>query len=240
MNLVIDSGNTLVKVAVFDQNREIVEQWSGTVPPQELFKTLLEKFKCTHAIISDVSGQCSDLLFWLEKKLKVIQMSPDTPTPLKISYQSRATLGTDRIAAAVYSVDLFPQYHTLTIQAGTCITFEFANDKKEYIGGSISPGLDLRFQALHNFTARLPLVHKEKINFLIGTTTKESVLSGVINGCIAETDGIIDQYKSKYPDIQVIMGGGDIIFFDKQLKNRIFATANLVLKGLNIILEHNK
>jgi type III pantothenate kinase len=239
MNLVIDSGNTLVKAAVFS-NGEIVELWSGKTPVQEVFRDLYRKHAFTHTIISDVSGACSELIPFLEEMSVVILMTPQTPTPLMMRYGSPETLGTDRLAAAVCSADLFPGYPTLTIQAGTCITCEFTSDKKEYIGGSISPGIDMRFQALNTFTARLPLMQKEEINYLTGNNTKESLLSGVMNGCIAETDGIIDQYKNKYPDVKVIMSGGDIFFFDKQLKNRIFATANLVLKGLNLILEHNK
>jgi type III pantothenate kinase len=239
MNLIIDSGNSLVKAAVF-HNEKILAFWSGKVPDVAMLHSFHEKHGFTHTLVSDVSGACQPLMPWLSENSRLTLMTTDTPTPLNVSYGSRETLGTDRVAAAVYSVDQFPHNHTLTIQAGTCITYEYTSDKKEYIGGSISPGIDMRLQALHNFTARLPLVKKEEINYLTGNNTKESILSGVINGCIAEIDGIIDQYRHKHPDIIVVMGGGDIFFFDKQLKNRIFATANLVLKGLNIILEHNK
>jgi type III pantothenate kinase len=239
MNLVIDSGNTMIKAAIFHET-EIVELWNGKNPDEVYLRSMHKKHSFTNTIISDVSGACSGIIPFLHEVSAVTLMSHQTPTPLILKYQSPETLGTDRIAAAVYSAGLFPKHYTLTIQAGTCITYELTSDKKEYIGGSISPGIDMRFQALHNFTARLPLLQKENINYLTGTTTKESLLSGVLNGCIAETDGIIDQYRENYPDIKVVLGGGDIFFFDKQLKNRIFATSNLVLKGLNLILEHNK
>jgi type III pantothenate kinase len=134
---------------------------------------------------------------------------------------------------------MFPDNNVLIIQTGTCITYEFVSGEGEYSGGSISPGIDMRLKSMNTFTAKLPLVKKQEIDYLIGKTTKESILSGVINGCIAEIDGIIDQYRKKFSELKVVAGGGDIFFFDKKLKNRIFATENLVLKGLNEILKFN-
>jgi type III pantothenate kinase len=239
MNLVIDAGNTLTKLAVFESN-EIIGLWKGPKVDWGVIESFQTRYSIDAIIVSDVTGALSNFEDRLAGKEKFIRMTPHIPTPLTIKYESVDTLGTDRIAAAVYSWAQFPGVSTLTIQAGTCITYEITNNKSEYLGGSISPGLDMRLNALHTFTAKLPLVKKEKIYFLTGKTTHESILSGIINGCSAEIDGIIDQYKEIFPDLMVVFGGGDIFFFDKRLKNRIFATANLVLKGLNIILEHNK
>ncbi len=238
INLVIDAGNTLTKVAFFENNILTHLHAAPHVTQKEL-EPLLEEFKPSRMIISDVSEKTNAFSGWLEETFPVLHMNAGTPSPLCIKYQSPGTLGSDRLAAAVFGASLYPQNNTLTIQAGTCLTYEFVNQAQEYIGGAISPGLDMRFRALHTLTAKLPLIKKEKINFLTGKNTQASVLSGVINGCSAEIDGIIDQYKAIYPDLMVIMGGGDAFFFDKTLKNRIFAVQNLVLRGLNLILEHN-
>lgn len=237
-NLVIDAGNTLTKVAFFENNTLSHLHTAPLVIRKEL-EPMMKEYKPGRAIISDVSDKTSAFSGWLEEKLPVLHMDADTPSPLHMEYQSPGTLGSDRLAAAVYGASLYPHNNTLTIQAGTCITYEFVTREKTYMGGAISPGLDMRFHALHTFTAKLPLVKKEKINFLTGKNTQASVLSGVINGCSAEIDGIIDQYKAIYPDLMVMIGGGDAFFFDKTLKNRIFALQNLVLRGLNLILEHN-
>jgi type III pantothenate kinase len=239
MNLVIDAGNTLTKLAVFEKN-SLIELWKGTKVDLNIIKSFQTRYPVDAIIVSDVTGAFHDLENLLETTSEFFWMTPDIPTPLTIKYESIETLGTDRLAAAVASWSLFPDASTLTIQAGTCITYEITNNQSEYLGGSISPGLDMRLKALHTFTAKLPLVKKEEIGYFTGKTTQEAILAGVINGCSAEIDGIIDHYKIIFPDLMVVFGGGDTFFFDKRLKNRIFATANLVLKGLNIILEHNK
>jgi type III pantothenate kinase len=239
MNFVLDSGNTLIKWAVFDK-KELVE-WHQTENLNQIkTEDMFAKYPIDAVIISDVSGYTDSLALKLKKNRQLIRMSPSVTTPIKIKYASRKTLGSDRIAAAVAGNAMFPENNTLVIQTGTCITYEIINEKGEYLGGAISPGLDMRLKALNTFTAHLPLVKKEKIDFLIGNSTHNSILSGVINGCIAEADGIIDRYKKIFPELKVVLSGGDTFFFDKRLKNRIFATANLVLTGLNIILEHNK
>ena len=200
---------------------------------------MLSKNNPSFAIISDVSGTTTDLVKELKENMDVIYITGETPVPLQMNYSTPETLGPDRIAAAVYGKKMFPDNNVLIIQTGTCITYEFVSKEGEYSGGSISPGIDMRLKSMNTFTAKLPLVKKQEIDYLIGNTTQESVLSGVINGCIAEIDGIIDQYRKNFSDIKVVAGGGDIFFFDKKLKNRIFATENLVLKGLNEILKFN-
>lgn len=238
MNLVVDSGNTLAKAALFQDDEIVASAWSPNKDWSFVFK-LMAGNKPEFAIISDVSDTTQSLIKELEKFTYVITMTGFTPGPLKIAYSSPETLGPDRIAAAVYGQKQFPDSHVLVIQAGTCITYEFLTPGKEYKGGAISPGMDMRFKAMHTFTAKLPLVKKKEIDYITGDSTENSILSGVINGCIAEIDGMIDKYREKYPDLKVIAGGGDIFFFDKKLKNRIFATENLVLRGLNEILNYN-
>jgi type III pantothenate kinase len=239
MNLVIDIGNTLAKLAIFDEDN-IVDQLKVKKFDWEIIETYCLKHTLEGIIVSDVAGQMDNYCERLKEYGTLIVMNTLTPTPLHIKYKSIDTLGTDRIAASVFGSSLFKDTNTLIIQAGTCITYDLVTAKKEYLGGGISPGLDMRFEAMHTFTSKLPLVKKEKIDFLIGNSTQNSILSGVINGCAAEIDGIIDKYEEIFTDLTVVLGGGDTFFFDKTLKNRIFASANLVLNGLNIILEHNK
>ncbi len=238
MNLVIDAGNSFTKAALFKKG-EIVDTWKVASSGLDELGKIPSQFTIDAAIISDVSNVTQRLAPMLKTFSRVIQMSAQTLTPLKLSYTSPESLGSDRLAAAVCASHLWPGHPVLAIQAGTCITYELVTQNRDYQGGSISPGTDMRFQAMHNFTAKLPLVKKEQINFLTGTNTNDCILSGVVNGCIAEIDGIIDQYKETYPELKIVMGGGDTFFFDKKLKNRIFAVENLVLRGLNIILDHN-
>jgi type III pantothenate kinase len=161
------------------------------------------------------------------------------PLPIKILYATPQTLGVDRIAGSCGALQLFPGKNTLVIDAGTCITYDFTDSSKQYYGGSISPGLKMRFQAVHTFTARLPLVSPAENPELIGNSTETSIQSGIVNGTVAEIDGIIDRYRQKYPDLQVILCGGDGPFFENKLKASIFASPDLVLIGLNSVLIHN-
>ncbi len=159
MNLVIDAGNTLTKLAFFE-NQDIKHFHKGPqIAWQELIP-LLDKYRVKSVIISDVASHTDAIAAELQKRYPVLLMTSQTPCSLSIHYNSIETLGTDRLAAAVLGSSLFPGRNTLTIQAGTCITYEFVNQKGEYHGGSISPGIDMRFLAMHTFTAKLPLVKK--------------------------------------------------------------------------------
>ena len=134
----------------------------------------------------------------------------------------------------------YPGKNVLIISAGTALTFDFVNDRGEYLGGSISPGMEMRFNALHTFTDKLPLLSYQEPAELIGSTTRQSILSGVINGIICEIEGISRCYLEKYPGLKIILSGGDLNYFVKPLKISIFAVSNIVTLGLNIVLEFNK
>ena len=176
----------------------------------------------------------------MKDRTSVILFTHDTPTPLTNLYQSAETLGSDRLAAAVAANYFYPVKNVLCIDAGTCIKYNFVNFKNEYIGGAISPGIKMRFKALNNFTARLPLIEMdETFSELVGTNTRESILSGVETASVAEVEGMISNYLQLYPDLIVMLTGGDTNFFVKRLKKPIFADQNLILKGLNIILDHS-
>lgn len=235
MNLVVDYGNSSAKVAIFDQH-ERKEKHTFTQPDE--LKRFLESSSAENFIISSVSQDAETVLSWSRTKHKFI-LTHNLPLPVKILYATPHTLGVDRIAGSCGAVQLFPGRNTLVIDAGTCITYDFTDSKRNYYGGSISLGLKMRFQAVHTFTARLPLVNPAENPELIGTSTETSIQSGVVNGTVAEMEGIISRYQQKYADLQVILCGGDGPFFENKLKASIFASPELVLIGLNSVLIHN-
>lgn len=234
MNLVVDSGNTRIKAATFSDGRletKVIFQSS-----QDLMHFLKNKsFEC--AIVSSVSSSATEILSSLSAKKKFL-LSYTLPLPIKLLYETPATLGVDRIAAVCGAESLFPGEDCLAIDAGTCITYDFIDRRGNYLGGAISPGIAMRFEAMHTFTKRLPLV-TPAIGQLIGTSTEGSMRSGVMNGVLNEVDGFIKDYKKKYPDLRVVLCGGDTAFFENNLKQPIFAAPDLVLIGLNRILNHN-
>lgn len=159
--------------------------------------------------------------------------------PFCVAYETPETLGSDRIAGVAGAYSLYPAQNCLVINAGTCLTTDFIGKNAVYEGGSISPGINMRFKALNTFTARLPLVEEKDPVTLTGKSTSEAIKSGVVNGMLAEIKGMIDFYRLVYPDCRIIITGGDSFFFDRNLKADIFAVPELVLIGLNFILEYN-
>ncbi len=239
MNLVLDFGNSLYKLATFSNNEIVAYEEFEYLDAQTLRKWVGDMKKYSGAIISSVRNYDSEIDRFLEQHFPLIKLNQETPIPIVNKYGSKNTLGKDRIALAVAGRFVFPDKDVLVIDAGTCITYDFVTASGEYLGGGISPGMQTRFRALATFTDHLPLLtYKENVS-LIGSNTEESMLTGVINGTIAEIDGIITQYREKFPGIMVIISGGEAIYFDKRLKNNIFAFPNLVLKGLNLILKYN-
>lgn len=235
MNLAVDYGNSAAKVAIFDQH-ELTEKHTFT--RVEDLKRFLSTSPVENLIISSVMVQAEAILQDSTAKNKFI-LSPILPLPVNILYATPQTLGVDRLAASCGAIQLFPGKDTLVIDAGTCITYDFTDSDRQYYGGGISPGLKMRFQAVHTFTARLPLVIPAENPELVGNSTETSIQSGIVNGILAEIDGIISRYRQKYPDLQVILCGGDAPFFENKLKASIFASPDLVLIGLNRVLIHN-
>lgn len=235
MNLAVDYGNSSAKVAIFDQQQLVEKQ---TFASADDLKNFLRHSAAENFIISSVTTEAEAIAKESNAKNKFI-LSYKLPLPVKILYATPHTLGVDRIAGSCGAIQLFPGRNTLVIDAGTCITYDFTDSSGQYYGGGISPGLKMRFQAVHTFTARLPLVTPVGNPELIGNSTETSIQSGVVNGMVAEMDGIIDRYRAKYPDLQVILCGGDGPFFENMLKASIFASPDLVLIGLNRVLIHN-
>jgi type III pantothenate kinase len=234
MNLVVDNGNTCIKVATFSTH-DIVKKFTfGAVDELKIFLSL-NQFDT--AIVSSVGNPIEEILSWIKAK-KTFLLSHLLPLPIKILYKTPETLGVDRIAAVCGVSHLFPSTDCLVIDAGTCITYDFVDRKMNYYGGAISPGINMRFEAMHTFTKRLPLVSAvpEK---MIGDSTVSSMRSGVMNGVLNEVEGFINRYRMEYPDVRVVLCGGDTSFFENNLKPTIFAAPDLVLNGLNRILVYN-
>ncbi len=193
-----------------------------------------------NVIISSVKDYSSELKHTLQERFDTfIELDENTPLPIENCYQTKSTLGKDRIAAVVGAFDLYPNQNILVIDAGTAITYDIVSEKGQYLGGNISPGIEMRLKALNYFTGRLPLVQQKEWNKLYGTTTEEAILGGVLNGVVFEVDKTIDTFKEFYNNLKVIITGGNAEFFDKKLKNSFFVNFNLLALGLNRILEYN-
>lgn len=241
MNLVIDIGNTLVKMAVFQEDELIVKK---TSLKQNFFKNLEEldqKYPdIKDVLVSSVSKTPSKWLQKLQEDYKMYVLDKELPQVFSNLYATPKTLGHDRIALVSAASKLYPSQNVLVIDAGTCVTFDVINSENEYLGGAISPGLQMRYKAMNTFTENLPLLEPEQVVNLIGNTTINSMHSGAIIGITAEIDGVISMYSSQFKDLTIILTGGDSQFLCKRLKNSIFANSNFLLEGLNYILEFNK
>ncbi|MFM6976642.1 MAG: type III pantothenate kinase [Sphingobacteriaceae bacterium] len=242
-NLVIDIGNSLVKLAVFtDQNLVIKETW-GEINLNRI-RQWLSQYHIQNSIISTVAAEVAELEELLQNSTSYIRFSNQTELPIQNHYQSKETLGLDRLAALMGARYVCPKQNCFIIDAGTCITYDFLNDQQAYYGGSISPGIQMRLKALNAFTDKLPLVAlDENYTDLVGVDTRTSILSGVINGLLSEVSGMIQKYQQQYPEMQILLCGGDANFFDTRLKNSIFAhnfslMPHLVLIGLNEVIHH--
>jgi type III pantothenate kinase len=238
MSVVIDIGNSRVKVAQF-KNHQLLNVFFYN---KDNIINELEKLPFKTGIISNVGNNK------LGQKLltsfpNLVLMSHELNLPIIIKYKSAISLGHDRIANAVGAYNTFPNRNNLVIDIGTCITYDFINKSNEYLGGGISPGFNLRMKALSSFTENLPSLNfKIESTPLIGTNTKESIESGVINGTINEIIQNISEYEQLHPEINVILTGGDTTFIKSIVstkKNSIFADENLTLKGLNTVLIYN-
>ena len=241
MNLIIDVGNTAVKLAVFDKGTLIGHAESRVSELVEKAKELhLEFPKISATMVSSVVELGNNDLQTLSGLSRLHLLDHNTFTPFENQYASPKTLGVDRVALATAAFYHNPNGNTLVIDAGTCITFDMITDQGAYVGGGISPGLEMRYKALNAQTSKLPLLEIEHPKDLVGNTTSSSIHSGVVNGVCAEIDGIIERYSSRYEDLTVILTGGDSLFLSKRLKNTIFAHSKFLLEGLNYLLDYNK
>lgn len=241
MNITIDIGNSRVKFYTFTGPERFEKIYEGT--PEGLDPA---------GVLSNLAGQKNGILVntgtipdgWLESFretfTRFIHLGPETPLPVENRYQSKETLGYDRIAAVVGAQYLFPRKNVLVIDAGTAMTFDLVTSEGVYPGGIISPGIEMRFRALADYTAGLPKLGIQDHFPLIGNETQSAIASGVQNGILAETEGIIERFQKQYAPLTIVLTGGNRVFFDKNLKSSIFVRPDLVAIGLNRILVFNE
>jgi len=244
-NLVIDIGNTLTKIAVFD-NDTLIYTEHFTIINTETLNKLFATYPVNKAIISSVKKDKEDWESVLNKKTQLTYFNAGMVTGIHNHYLTPQTLGLDRLAAVTGARYLYPQKNNLVIDGGTCITYDYVDNGGNYFGGSISPGLTMRYNALNYFTAGLPVVKADdEFADSYGNSTVTAMQSGVQNGIKYELTGFINQYTKDEQQLNIILTGGDSIFFDTLLKNSIFAPCikiepYLVLKGLNAAIQkHN-
>jgi len=239
VTLCIDNGNTLTKLAIF-QNNELTNFRIIDAHHPQFLKQIIKGVNVEAAILSSV-GIIPDTIKKMigDEVEKVILLDHETPLPIENCYQTKETLGKDRIAAVVGGSYLYPGADLLIIDAGTAITYDILNRSGQYLGGNISPGLQMRFKALNYFTNKLPMLDTVDSTPVFGRNTNEAIQVGVQHGLIFEVEKSIDLYRNLYPGLKVLLTGGDSKFFENKLKNTIFVISNLVMVGLNRILIHN-
>lgn len=239
MNLVVDIGNTLLKLAVFDDGRLVAQQCVGELR-EETFAGLLGGARAARAVVASTRGEAPAIVEAVRRHTDyLLEFTPATPVPIGNAYLTPATLGRDRLAAAVGAATLYPGRNALIVDFGTAVTLDFVSADGVFRGGCISPGMAMRFRALHEYTAALPLCDATDSAELLGRTTDEAVRLGVMNSLAFEIEGYIARMQGEIEDLCVIFTGGDTNFFAKRIKNTIFANCNLVFWGLNRILEYN-
>ena len=240
MNLALDIGNNYFKIGIY-KNSDLIYFFSESNSKiDSLFHKVLGEYKdIGYAIISNVSSVNATDLF-KGYKVRVFELNSTFNYPFKLQYKTPLTLGNDRLALAAAASLLYPESNKVIIDVGTCITIDFIDCNNNFFGGSISPGIDMRYKSLNNYTANLPLLEtSDKFSFP-GDSTETSIHSGVIGGVCNEINGFIDNISSKYDDIKIILTGGNAKFLSKRLKITIFANQNFILDGLNSILNLNK
>jgi len=239
MYLVIDIGNTNHKAALFDEKGQQQQWWRKECLTPEDLESIFNQYPVKASIISSVGSAETALVEFLQARVPTYMVSPNIKLPVTLCYATPQSLGTDRIASAVGAHALFPYNNTLVVQVGTCLVTDLVTAAGEYLGGTIAPGLRMRLQALPQFTAHLPLLEPEPVDYLVGNSTTQSILSGVINGYVCEIQGLISRYEAQYSELKVVLSGGDASLLESSLKNSIFAAPNLVLLGLYEILHFN-
>ncbi len=239
VNLIIDIGNTAVKLAAMEGDT-VLDSLVDSSADFEQGSAFVEKYRQLPCIAASVRHDSHAVWTRVCSLLPhALVLTHDTELPIKNLYATPATLGKDRLAAAVGAAHLYPHQNVLVVDAGTAITYELVSSRGEYLGGNISPGISLRFKSLHQFTGRLPLCHLTEVYADMGTDTPSAIVAGVLNGAVYEVEANVEQFSLKYSNLKVIFTGGDAYFFAKRVKKAIFVAPDLVLIGLNRILEHH-
>lgn len=240
MNLVADIGNTRVKLALFD-GRQLADRYvSERFTRAEADALFLRWTDVRRAVAAATGCDGSGVVSLLRERTEcLLEFRPGMPTPVRNAYLTPETLGCDRLAAAVGAATLHPGRDVLIVDFGTAVTIDLLTGDGTFRGGFISPGLKTRFRALHDYTACLPLCGPTDEMLPLGRTTQACIEQGVMQSLAYEIAGHIDRMRAAYDDLLVIFTGGDAKCFEKRFKNTIFANCDLVLYGLNRILEYH-
>jgi type III pantothenate kinase len=236
--LCLDFGNTRLKTALF-VNGELKEVVVLNEDPVDHLKNIIEEYGPTVSILSSVVNHSMEIEELLGSTTAFHKLNNHSILPFTIPVGKPETVGADRLAIAAASVYLFPEKNNFVIGMGSCITYNFINQAHELIGGAISPGMEMRFKAMHQFTARLPLVEPDWNVPLIGYDTKTNLQTGVVIGIAKEIDGMVDAYSEKFGNFNAVLTGGDIAILQPHLKSKIFADPDLIFKGLYAISQIN-
>ncbi len=236
--LCIDFGNTRKKAALFE-NAEIKEVFAIPEEPMETIQALVRKIQPTKSILSSVVNHDPALEELLSVNTKFHKLNHQTKVDFTTPVGKPESIGADRLALSAAAVKFYPGKNNLVIGLGTCITYNFINKFHEFLGGGISPGLEMRLKSLNQFTAKLPLVKADNNVPLVGYDTNTNILSGVILGMAKEIDGFIEAYRERYRNFNVLLTGGDMVYLASHLKKKIFADPDLIFKGLYAISEAN-
>ena len=233
MILTLDIGNTRAKLILFDGEKPVYEE----VLSEDLnvaLERLVARFHPEHCVWCNVSGNDEEI----ERALSVppcptTHLKGNTEVPLTVCYQTKNTLGADRLAAVLGATTLYPDTNLLVIDAGTCITYDLVDAEGNYLGGNISPGLEMRFKALHQFTARLPKVETDGALPDVGVNTETAIRCGVVKGMIYEIEGYATHLQQKYPDLRIFFTGGSNFGFSETFEQQLLTDHYLVARGLN-------
>lgn len=236
--LCFDFGNTRLKCAVFEGEicKDVIVLQNGE---PETIEKLIQQYKPAKSILSSVINHNAAIEELLQQHTKFHKLSNTSNLPVTLTVTKPETIGADRLALMVAAVKQYPNQHNLVIGLGTCVTYNFINKFGHFLGGAISPGLEMRFKAMHEYTAKLPLVAADGNIPLVGYDTRTNLLTGVILGLSKEIDGFIEEYELKYSNFNALLTGGDMTFFAPHLKKKIFADPYLIYKGLYAISEFN-
>ncbi|MFV0604914.1 MAG: type III pantothenate kinase [Niabella sp.] len=238
VTICFDFGNTRKKAAVFNNN-EIIKTLVLQDDATTTIESLLDNYKPDKSILSSVIEHNADIERILHKRSKFHLLNHTSKLPFTTPVGKPETIGADRLAIAAGGVQFYPGKNLLLIGLGTCVTTNFVNKYRELVGGSISPGLEMRLKSLQYYTAKLPFVTPKTDVPLIAYDTDTNILSGVILGMAYELDGFIAEYNVKFDNFNVVLTGGDIIHLASHMKSRIFADPELIFKGLYAISEVN-
>ncbi len=240
-HLVIDIGNTRTKIARFECS-VLKEKWTVEALSIPVINHILTNHSMERIIYSTVAGIDEAVKAHLMTHSSFcLELTHTLQFPFKNEYETPQTLGKDRLAGVSGALTMYPNKNCLVIDAGTCITYDFLKEGSIFLGGNIAPGLKMRFQAMHHFTKALPLVNPDAFEAItgIGKSTQSALLQGGARGAVLEMEGMIQWAHHNFYDLNVILTGGDAVFFANHLKSKIFVQPNLVLIGLNKILEYN-